>query len=218
MKLSYLRSSRRSGFTLVELLVVIAIIAVLASVTLVGVSAALAAAKRAKANSTASQLQAAVLNYYTEYGVYPIPTGTAAGDYVIKDAQGNDADWGNLVCALSGNINPSTGKPVTGDPVPNTRAIAYLTFKSSDVDAAGTPKNPLPTGASIFFNIAMDADYDGVLGAAPSTAALPNFATAQAGVDLTGTSGGSSTAGVAVWANCNGSTSSKNPSFWVHTY
>ena len=67
------KTSSRSGFTLVELLVVIAIIAILASVITVAASGAINAAKRAKAANMGSQIQTAILAYNTEYGVYPVP-------------------------------------------------------------------------------------------------------------------------------------------------
>src|ERR1700678_3406669 len=103
------RSSRSSGFTLVELLVVIAIIALLASVLAVSAGSVINSAKRARASANINQIQTASLNYYTEYGIYPTgPGGSAAAtDYEIVDT--DKADWGNLICALSGNINPGTG-------------------------------------------------------------------------------------------------------------
>jgi prepilin-type N-terminal cleavage/methylation domain-containing protein len=219
----------KAGFTLVELLVVIGIIAILATVTLSVGSSVIRAAKRAKAANTATQIQTACMNYYTEYSVYPIPsTATASKDYEIRDtsagsdATGGVADdtaWGYLICSLCGNINPSTGISFTTSTVANTRNIAFLSMKSSDVDAKGTPLNPLATGTSIYFDIAIDGDYDGILGVGSSSVTdMPNFsattfnAAAQAG-------GGQSTAGVAVWANCNSTTTTaSSPNFWVHTF
>ena len=219
MKHSFLssRRSKYSGFTLVELLVVIGIIAILASVLLSAGNSAIRSAQRAKASNLASQLQAACLSYFTEYSVYPVPPNTT-GDYVIKDTDA--ASWKNLVIALSGNIDPANpGTPVANPVIANTRAISFITLQSSDlVTGTDAPKNPLPPNAAqLYFNIAMDNDYDGVLGGnGASTAALPNFNTSTLGnVVLTG---GSSTAGVAVWANCNGNATGQNPAYWVHTY
>jgi prepilin-type N-terminal cleavage/methylation domain-containing protein len=209
---SHPRFGKASGFTLIELLVVIAIIAILAAVLVGAGGAAINSAKRAKAANTATQIQTACLNYYTEYSVYPVPTGTT-GDYTIADLTANKAAWGILIDALSGNISPSTGTAVAATTIANTRSIAFLTLKNSDVDANDAPLNPLPTGTEIYFNIAIDNDYDGILGAGSSTVTMPKF-----NPTFSATTGGTSTAGIAVWANCNGSPSSANPNWYVHTY
>jgi len=233
MKRSLLHSRllKKAGFTLIELLVVMGIIAILAAVLFPAGAAAINAAKRARANAMASNIQTAVLAYNTEYSVYPVatPTGTPADTWIDGTTSGGGAPWAILACVLCGNIHPSNGTtytPPTTGPT-NTRGIAFLNLKSGDVFGAtsttGTPdapKNPIPTSATadIYFSIAMDSDYDGILGATPSTAQLPNFSASSSGsVVLTG---GTSTAGVAVWANCNGTTTQANwnPAFFVHTY
>jgi hypothetical protein len=96
-------------------------------------------------------------------------------------------------------------------------------MKSSDVDANNAPLNPLPTVTggvtyNTYFNIAMDSDYDGILGVGNSAVTtMPNFSAATWN-STSQTTGGSSTAGVAVWANCNASSSQNVTAFWVHTY
>jgi prepilin-type N-terminal cleavage/methylation domain-containing protein len=218
-KVSYVPCQRsRAGFTLVELLVVIGIIAILAGVLLTAGGSAIKAALRAKASNTATQIQTACLNYYTEYSVYPVPTGTTT-DYPIVDTDATD--WGILVDALCGNISPTTGTAVAATTITNTRSIAFLSLKASDVGVHDAPLNPLPPDPKnqIYFNIALDGDYDGVLGVAPSAVTtMPNFSTGTA-TSLTLT-GGSSTAGVAVWANCTGKPNSTtcNAAWWIHTY
>jgi len=214
------RFSKLSSFTLIELLVVIAIIAILASVILYAGGAALKAAKRAKAANMMTQIQTAALGYYTEYSVYPVGSATTSATSPANISDSDSSDWGNLMYILCGNINPSTGLSTPAvTALTNSRGISFLTFRTTDVDANNAPLNPLPTGTEIYFNIAMDADYAGVLGTTPSTfLKLPNFSSGTTS-GFTGTTyGGSSTAGVAVWANCNGSTSSANANFWVHTY
>jgi prepilin-type N-terminal cleavage/methylation domain-containing protein len=223
MKQSFARPrlSKLSGFTLVELLVVMGIIAILAAVLVTAGGAALRAAARAKAANTANSIQTATLGYYTEYSVYPVPTGTTT-DYEITDVTGQKTLWGNLICVLCGNVHPSApGTVFTPTTILNSRGIAFLSLKASDVDANDAPLNPLPTGtganAEIYFNLAIDSDYDGLLGTtAPTQGTMPNFTTSTVG-NITTT--GTSTAGVAVWANCNGNASTTmNPNFYVHTY
>ena len=207
------RFFKLSSFTLVELLVVIGIIAILASVILSAGNMALKAAMRAKAANLATQIQTAGVSYYTEYSVYPVPSGTVA-DYTIADT--DQADWKILIDALCGNVSPSTGATNAASTIANTRGIAFLSLNASAV-SGDAPLNPLPTGGELYFNIAFDSDYDGILGVSPSgVTTLPNFAAGtQTSLSMTG---GHSTAGVAVWANCNGSTKTTNANYWVHTY
>jgi prepilin-type N-terminal cleavage/methylation domain-containing protein len=207
-----------SGFTLVELLVVIAIIAILAAVLSVSAGAVINAAKRTKAQNTANQIQTAVLNYDTEYGVYPVPV---SGTDVLYNDQDN-GDWKPLAFALCGNINVLTGTPGASGTVPNSRNIAFLTPKKSEVDTTyGVPFNPFTTAAAPrFFNIAMDADYSGILGDSGAST-IPDFTQWTQG--KTNSAYVKLTAGSAVWACCDptyvtnpaGSTS---PALWVHTY
>ncbi len=209
------RLAKLHSFTLVELLVVMGIIAILASVLVVSAGSIIRQAKRAKFNATATSIQTSVLNYYTEYSVYPVPPNTTT-DFLIDDTD-SAGNWKNLILCLSGNINPLTGASDTSSTITNSRAIAFLSLKKADVyDSTATTKvapiNPLPPDTNHkYMNIAMDGNYDGVIGT-DGAVAMPNFSGSFA------TTGGSTTQGVAVWANCNGSTTSTNANFWVHTY
>lgn len=62
---------RKNGFTLVEILVVIAIIAVLAGAGFAGATAAIQKAKKTSAMATCVAIESAVNNFYTEYGGMP---------------------------------------------------------------------------------------------------------------------------------------------------
>jgi prepilin-type N-terminal cleavage/methylation domain-containing protein len=219
MKLSFFRRRRGVAFTLVELLVVIGIIAILAGVIIGGVSSAIRFAKRTKANTEASQIQTAVQGYYTEYGVYPVPTGAATGDAYYN---GTDVgDWENLTWALCGNINPSTGTTVTST-VPNVRNISFLSPTHSDLDTMGDGIVVNPFGSSAdanatYYFIAIDTDYSGVVGdSGAAKGNMPDFTQTNSLTMLAnGTPGG-----VAVWSPCDQALSGAkyHPSFWAHTY
>jgi prepilin-type N-terminal cleavage/methylation domain-containing protein len=225
MKRLFFRSRRvfPTAFTLVELLVVIAIIAILAGVLLSAGTLAIQAANRAKASNTASQIQTACLNYYTEYSVYPIAsTYTASTDVLITDAATDAGNWQNLIYCLSGNLRPSAPGTTISTGVPNSRSIAFLTLKASDVGTTASgypdaPLNPIGSTTNLFFNIAMDGDYSGVMGDSTSgvNGKLPNFTKSTiTAMDYTGTT----TTGIGVWENCNPSPAKTNPGWWVHTY
>jgi prepilin-type N-terminal cleavage/methylation domain-containing protein len=218
------RGSQSYGFTLVELLVVMAIIAILAGVLFTAGTAAIRAALRAKAQNTANQIQTAASAYYTEYSVYPIPTTAVAGmDFYISDS--NTTDWPNLIEALCGNVSPSNTSVTVTPTVPNTRGIAFLQLKASDVDYKNNidaPVNPLPYDKvnHPYFNLAIDADYDGIVGDSGAVPApgMPDFSKSTQGNIQYLTKG--TTGGIAVWANCNttATTTQWNPAFIVRTY
>ena len=229
------RVTNRHGFTLVELLVVMGIIAILAAVSMSVGTVVLNMAKRTKAANTATQIQTAALQYYTEYSVYPTPVGAASGDFGLTDSDtaigtGTAGSWGKLIQCLSGMISPSAGTNVSATETLylNSRQIAFLTFKASDVDNGTTsttlkdtdaPLNPLPYATTApYFNIVLDGDYSGVIGPSDTSAiaVLPNFSGT-----FTPTStptGGSTTAGIAVWANCNYKTGMNSAGWYVHTF
>ena len=71
---------RRSGFTLVELLVVVAIIALLAGVALPSFGSIFKKMKREQARTLGQQLVNSIKNYYTEYSKYPLPADFAGGE------------------------------------------------------------------------------------------------------------------------------------------
>jgi prepilin-type N-terminal cleavage/methylation domain-containing protein len=70
---------RLSGFTLIEMLLVIVIIAVLAALLLPAVNKAIQASERQKAQTTAYQLATAFRNYQTEYGTWPDSSSNGLG-------------------------------------------------------------------------------------------------------------------------------------------
>ena len=222
-----LRSSKLSSFTLVELLVVIGIIAILAGVLLSAGGAAIRAAMRAKAANTATQIQTAVLNYYTEYSVYPMVAAATPVDTLFQTA----ADWQPVTVVLCGGIdpgNPGGGQYSASSPYNlNTRQIPYLTLNRADLDTTVTPavpKTPFlsPTGTTQYFYMAIDDDYSGVIGDSGTSTKPPDFSSMSS--TLTTYNPFATTkavaGGVVVWANGDPqSTATKtHPNFWVHTY
>jgi prepilin-type N-terminal cleavage/methylation domain-containing protein len=71
---------RRSGFTLVELLVVVAIIALLAGVALPSFGSIFKKMKREQARTLAIQIGNSIKNYYSEYSKYPLPPDYSGGE------------------------------------------------------------------------------------------------------------------------------------------
>jgi prepilin-type N-terminal cleavage/methylation domain-containing protein len=148
-----LQASRRAyGFTLIELLVVIAIIAVLASAGFAAGNMAIQKARKVTCLATATAIETAVNNFYTEYGSMP---DTGSSDTTVKTD--TDVTFLNVLLGLEG----------TGTSVLNTRAIKFLSVKEGKANkngliynAGGSTVRGLydPWGGG--FNVMLDLDYD----------------------------------------------------------
>ena len=152
------------GFTLVELLVVIAIIAVLAGLATSMASSMIQKAKRTTCLATATAIETAVNNFYTEYGSMP-STGTedttAAAPLKTNATEGLD-----LLRVLLG-IEPSTASPMY-----NPRGIKFLSVKEGKANKNGLIYNTAGTDITGLydpwgrpFNIILDLDYNEKLSA-----------------------------------------------------
>jgi prepilin-type N-terminal cleavage/methylation domain-containing protein len=148
---------RTHGFTLVELLVVIAIIAVLAAAGFAAGNAAIQKARKVTALASATAIETAVNNFFTEYGSMP---SAASSDTTVK------TDDATLLTVLLGLE--------TGSNVLNTRGVKFLSVKEGKNKKGGLIYNP--NGNSVTglydpwggpYNVALDLDYDEQVKPAP---------------------------------------------------
>ena len=109
-------SRRASGFTLVELLVVIAIIAVLAAAGFAAGNAAIQKARKVTSLASATGIESAVSNFFTEYG--SMPSDGSADTTVETDL----AEGKKLLTVLMGFEG-------TAGTVLNTRGVKFLSVK-----------------------------------------------------------------------------------------
>jgi prepilin-type N-terminal cleavage/methylation domain-containing protein len=134
--------SNQTGFTLVELLVVISIIGLLAGLMSVAIPRAIESGKKAKAKGELTAIVAAVKAYKQEYGRWP---GSATNDDPFQDAASK-----SLLSALGGTGNNS---------VENPKSVRFLEGASAD----GTMKDPW--GTQYFIDLDGDdsnsIDYQG---------------------------------------------------------
>jgi prepilin-type N-terminal cleavage/methylation domain-containing protein len=150
---------RPSGFTLVELLVVMIIIASLAALGISGGLRALEKAKRSASMVVARGVESAVNNYFTEYGSMPGEDGDTEVSFSINSTRGK-----KLLNTLLGT-----------DTTANTRGIKFLQVtegKKIGTDGGiggliyGAEVNGVPTVIGLYdpwggpYHVILDLDYD----------------------------------------------------------
>ncbi len=154
------KSRRNDGFTLVELLVVIAIIAVLAGAGFAAGNAAIQKAKKTTALATCTSIEAAVNQFFSEYGSMP-------KDNLTTDTNLNTTSDLDFLRVLLGKEN-------AGATQLNTRAIKFLSAKEGKADknglmydASGNNVTGLydPWGGP--YQVMLDGDYDEKISVTP---------------------------------------------------
>ncbi|OYX43365.1 hypothetical protein B7Y94_01485 [Candidatus Saccharibacteria bacterium 32-49-12] len=76
----------RSGFTIVELLIVIVVIGILAAISIVAYNGVREKAELAELKQNLSSLNKAVLMYHAENGSYPVSTSWRGNNQVVDDS------------------------------------------------------------------------------------------------------------------------------------
>jgi prepilin-type N-terminal cleavage/methylation domain-containing protein len=168
----------RAGFTLVELLTVIAIIGILAAMLLPVLSRVANSAKKTKAKLEAGDIATAIQGYDSAYGRFPV--SAAAQNQASQNAQSNlnpDFTYGGTFQTPSGQQSIGTTVAALGNSVlTNAEVIAILMDMTSYPNGSQTVntnhvKNPQQTK---FLNAKLSG-YD------PATGGQPD-----PGVDITG--------------------------------
>lgn len=152
--------SPAGGFTIIELLAVIAVIAILASILIPVIGGAQNSAKRQKTRVQFSQWATAIEAFRQEYGFYPDFSAIAGNR--IDDA--TDAEV--FVQTLSGRqVNGAAmeGASIYGITAGNRKRIGFCTFSSADLTSEASPKLQDAFG-NTQIAVLMDKNLDGMIG------------------------------------------------------
>lgn len=127
-----MKNNFRKGFTLIEILIVVAIIAILATVILVGLGPSQQAGRDARRLSDLREVQQGLQLYFNKCGVYP---GPVAGSISGSCASFSNNTWNNMTTALE---NAGIGvNSVPEDPNNTTGPTGSPTYYYA-TNAAGT--------------------------------------------------------------------------------
>lgn len=125
--------TKNSGFTIVELLIVIVVIAILAAITIVAYNGIQNSAKNSTAKETANQIRTKVEAYNAKVGNYPASGATGAATATTLGTQTEsklDTDVAGKLADTSGAVDQA--KPVhwasctaTGATAPTGGTVTY---------------------------------------------------------------------------------------------
>ena len=94
--------SGEKGFTIIELLIVIAILGIIAAVVIPNIGGFMTSGQLAAANSEAENVKTASLAFCSEYGVWPVTTANLTPTFIsggLKATYTFDADYGWILNA-----------------------------------------------------------------------------------------------------------------------
>jgi prepilin-type N-terminal cleavage/methylation domain-containing protein len=167
------RSPIPAAFTLIELLVVVAIIAILVGLLFPAFKAVQDQAKRTQAKNDLTQIVNAVNAYYTEYGKYPLPTGTT-GEFIFGPAgNSNPPSNAELFYTLRA-VNAGT---MNANNAANPRIIAFINPPYVKNDTAGNRRSGVSNQDGSYYDpwgtqydVEIDGDYNNDINPNPYTA------------------------------------------------
>jgi prepilin-type N-terminal cleavage/methylation domain-containing protein len=160
------RPRHSNAFTLIELLVVIGIIAILVGLLFPVFKAVQGQARQTQAKNDLTQIVNAVNAYYSEYGKYPLPTGTT-GDFTYGPG-GNSSPPSNA--ELFYTLRAVNAGTMNANNAANPRMIVFISPPYVKQDTAGNRRSGVSNTDGTYYDpcgtpydVKIDGNYDNQL-------------------------------------------------------
>lgn len=118
----------RSGFTIIELLIVIVVIAILVAITVVAYNGIQQRARDSQRKADMALLQKALEMYYIDNGKFPASTGAVSPNSGWSSS--GDSSWANLATALKPYISSLPSDPINTANVTSSDAALFVVNKT----------------------------------------------------------------------------------------
>ncbi len=148
-------TKQKKGFTLIEILIVVAIIAILASVVLVGLGPTQEAGRDARRISDLSEVQNGLELYYNKCGIYPSATAGSCVA-VTLGSDGVSAYKAMSAALIAQGIGVSSVPVDPSNVAPHQYSYAENGASATSYVLQATLEN---TGNSVFASYTAPADY-----------------------------------------------------------
>jgi prepilin-type N-terminal cleavage/methylation domain-containing protein len=136
-----MKQQMKKGFTLIEILIVVAIIAILASVVLVGLGPTQRAGRDARRLSDLREIQNGLELFYNKCGYYPGSISSGAC------SNGTPASWDDLATALQGvGVTSLPNDPTAGS------SYGYFPYDNGDAYVLGASLEDPNNGAFVNYS------------------------------------------------------------------
>jgi prepilin-type N-terminal cleavage/methylation domain-containing protein len=162
---------RRGGFTVIELLVVLAVVSLLAAILIPAVASSRLAANSARTRTQFAQWSAAIESFRSEYGFYPVfdSTNKVNGGVTETDHPFHDV--------LAGRRRDGTALELGSLAAQNKKRVSFHTFTPSDFGDLSADVGLLCDGfGNTDIAVLCDRNGDGVVSSADYDGSLPTVA------------------------------------------